>query len=310
MHVKEFAKAFGKKLAANNISGYAAELSYYLLFALFPFFLFLAALMAYLPAPHLVDHILQFFSGALPTSAAKLVSSTLQGIIGQQHGGLLSLSIVIALWTASSAISALTTSLNLAYGVKEDRPYWKVRLVATGLTLALAILAIAATALSLFASLIDRFVTTHLHSEIFHWLWTALHWPLAFVLVGLLVMMLYYFAPNIRQRWRSVIPGTVFTLGGLVALSAGFSFYVDHFGSYNKTYGSIGAVIVLLMWFYLAAFLLLLGGVVNSLLESSVAPAADGAIKRERRVTPGDRRQTPRRQPRQAFFRRSSGPTQ
>lgn len=288
MHIKEFAKAFGQKLADNDISGYAAELAYYLLFALFPFFLFLAALMAYLPVPNLVGHILQFFSGALPGSAAKLVSSTLNGVISQPHGGLLSFGIAAALWTASSAISALTTSLNLSYGVKESRPYWKVRLYALGLTVGLAVLAVTATALSLFGGLIDRFVTTHLHSQIFHKAWVALHWPLAFVLVAALIMMLYYFAPNTRQSWRGVIPGTLFTLIGVVILSAAFGFYVNHFASYNKTYGSIGAVIVLLTWFYLAAFLLLLGGIINSLLATAGHARRTPSVDRRQRA--GDRR--------------------
>ena len=263
------------KLGVTNISGNAAELAYYFMFSAFPFFLFLATLLGYIPIPHLASKTVLFFGGMLPPTVTRVVSSSLHSVLTQKHGGLLSLGILVALWSASTAVSVFATTLDNAYGVQEARPYWKLRLQAIVLTVALSVLVIATVGLSVFGTLIDRFVMQQLHIPLFHQIWSLLRWPVAFVLAMFELMVLYRYSPNLTQTWKSVLPGAAAALAGIVGSSLAFAFYVDHFGSYNKTYGAIGAIIVLLTWLYLLGLLILVGGVVNSVLEGAVVADSD-----------------------------------
>ncbi|HET9122153.1 MAG TPA: YihY/virulence factor BrkB family protein, partial [Acidiferrobacteraceae bacterium] len=194
MPVRSFARDFMHKLGENDVSGNAAELAYYFMFSVFPFFLFLATLLGYVPIPHLVDKTLMFFGGVLPPTAARIVSTSLHSVVSQKHEGLLSLGILMALWSASTAVSVFATTLDNAYGVKEARPYWKVRLQAIALTVALSVLVIATVGLSVFGRLIDHFVTQQLHLPLFHTIWSLARWPVAFVLAMFGLMLLYRYS--------------------------------------------------------------------------------------------------------------------
>lgn len=277
MNLKRLGASFAHKMSATDISGAAAELGYYFLYSIFPFFLFLTAVLAYLPIPGLVPKTLAFFSQVIPPSASHTVSAALSSVVSHQHGDLLSVGILVSLWTASSAVSALTDSLNIAYGAKETRPFWKVRLLAIALTAIQVVLVVAAAALSLFGHLIAKMGAAAGLGEVFQTLWSLARWPAAIVLATLGLMLLYRLTPNVRQTWARVLPGSVVAIAGIVLASIGFAFYVSHFGSYDRTYGSIGAIIVLLTWFYLVGFLVLTGGVVNSLLEETRAQQRAGA---------------------------------
>ncbi|MHB1949951.1 MAG: YihY/virulence factor BrkB family protein [Acidiferrobacteraceae bacterium] len=267
MSAKHFVHEFRRKVGAIDITGYAAELAYYLLFSIFPFFLFLAALLAYIPIPHLADKAVAFLQTVLPPKSVASIAQAIHGVLTRRQGGLVSVGALISLLSASSAVSTFSTSLNLAYGVREQRPYWKVRLIALALTLALTILVVGAISLYAFGSMIDHVLISKLHSRLFHAIWTVLRRPIALVFVIIGLILLYCFSPSATQRWRSTVVGAIVAVIGIVLLSAGFGFYISHFGSYNKMYGSIGGVIVLLTWFFLAALMVLVGGIVNSIVE-------------------------------------------
>ena len=272
LSVKELAKRVWHEMSEDNVTGYAAQLAYYFLFSLFPFFLFLAALLGYLPIPDLMEKIIAGLAAVVPGEAMKLVQGTVVELVTDQKASLLSFGILVALWSASGAVSAITDSLNRAYGVRESRPFWKVRGIALALTLALAALLIGAILLLMLGPTLGDWVAAKVGlSHAFEITWNIARWPLIVVMVIFAVALVYYYAPDVEQEWKWITPGSVFAVIGWMAVSAAFAFYVDNFGSYNKTYGSIGAVIVLLTWMYLTGLFLLLGGEINSEIEHAAA---------------------------------------
>jgi membrane protein len=278
---------------AHDCLGRAAQLAYYFLFALFPFLLFLTTLLGYIPVPNLFDNIMLLFARALPREALGLVQDNLRSLVSQPHGGLLSFGIIAALWTSSSAITAITAGLNSAYGVEESRPWWKVRLVALLLTLASSLFIIAATVLLIFGPQLGTLLANSVGlGAVFTIVWNIARWV---IIIGSLIVALaalYYFAPDVQQRWRWITPGSIAAVIGWILASLGFAYYVNNFGSYNATYGSIGAVIVLLTWMYLTGFFILVGGELNAEIEH----AAPTGKNHGERVAPGshEKRNSPR----------------
>ncbi len=258
-------------LLEHQSMGAAAMIAYYLLFAIFPFLLSLASLLAFLPIPDLMDRLMFLLGQVAPPAAADLLRSTLRQLVTRQHGGLFSLGLLVALWAAANAVEAMMQSFNRILGLREHRPFWRTR----GLAILLAIGVSVFTVLGL--------VALWFGSQVSHWwagrgglgplpvqVWDVARWPLVLVFLVVAVDQLYFLAPAARQRWRWVSPGAVLAVLGWVAASLGFSAYVRHFGSYNATYGGIGAVIILLSWIYLSAFFILVGAEVNA------AAGADG----------------------------------
>jgi membrane protein len=278
--VKEFVWRVINKVQKDDCLGQASQLAYYFLFALFPFFLFLTALLAYLPIPNLMEQIMSLLAQALPGQALDLVRDNVSSLATEQRSGLLSLGILVSLWASSSAIVATTVALDRAYEVGEDRPWWKVRATAILLTIGFSLFIIVAIILLMFGPHLGSWIAHAVGlGNIFEVAWNILRWP---VIVGLMVVglaILYYFAPDVEQEWRWVTPGAVFAALGLITTSLGFSYYVNNFGSYNKTYGSIGAVIVLLTWMYLTGFFIIVGGEINAVIEHAAPSGKDPGEK-------------------------------
>jgi membrane protein len=266
--VTELGRRVIAEIRDDDCLGRAAQLAYYFLFALFPFFLFLTTLLGYLPIPDLLDRLLETFGQMLPGEALRLVQDNLHQLVTGQRGGLLSFGILAALWTSSSALTAIIDSLNRAYDVEEGRPFWKVRLTAIGLTVGLSAFIVVALVLLTFGPQLGRWVADLVGlGRVFEVTWNVVRWP---VIVGLLVVaiaLLYYFAPDVEQAWTWITPGSACAVLGWLLASLGFAFYVNRFGSYNATYGSIGAVIVLLTWMYVTGLFILIGGEINAEIE-------------------------------------------
>ena len=244
--------------------GSAAMIAYYLLFATFPFLLALASLLAFLPIPDLMERLLRLLGEVVPPAAVDLMRDSVQRLVTRQRSGLFSLGLIVAVWAAANAVEALMQSLNRVLNLRETRPFWKTR----GIAILLAV------GVSSFAVL--GLLALWFGSQVSHWwaargglgplpvqVWDAARWPLVLGFLIMAVDQLYFIGPATRERWRWVTPGAVLAMLGWVAASLGFSAYVRHFGSYNATYGSIGAVIILLTWMYLAAFFILLGAEIN-----------------------------------------------
>jgi membrane protein len=199
------------------------------------------------------------------------VYTTLDEISRARGGGKLSLGILAALWAASNGMGAICDTLNSAYGVREKRPWWKVRLVAVCLTIAVSILIVLALVIVLYGGHIGERLATHFgFSGAFTIAWKILQWPITLFFLLLTINLIYYFAPDVRPRklkWWSAGGITAVVLWLLV--SFGFRIYLHFFNSYSVTYGSLGALIVLMLWFYFTGLAILIGGEINSELEQS-----------------------------------------
>ncbi len=280
LSVKALGRRVVHEIQQDDSFGRAAQLAYYFLFALFPFFLVLTTLLGYLPVPNLLDRLMETLAEMLPGEALQLVQDNVRELVTNQRGGLLSLGILAALWTSSSAVTAIIDGLNRAYDVEEGRPFWKVRLMAILLTIGLSVFIIVSLILLTFGPQIGGWIADKVGlGSAFKLAWNILRWP---VIVGLLIAamaLIYYVAPDVEQEWQWITPGSVVAVIGWLLASLGFSFYVNNFGSYNATYGSIGAVIVLLTWMYVSGFFILVGGEINAEIEHAAASGKDPGEK-------------------------------
>lgn len=255
------------KVFEDEVFGRAAQLAYYWVFSLFPLLIFLTALLAYLPIQHKMDSWLGIVSNVLPADAYELVNQTIQQIISNRRSGLLSFSILVAIWASSSGMEAIISSLNKAYGATVTRPWWREKSLAIGLTLGLAVFVLTALMLIFFGESIGMRIAQFFGlGELFQTVFSIALWPLSSLLILLGVELIYFLAPNVKQKWHWFTPGAVFAVVCWLLISFGFRYYVSHFGNYNATYGALGAVMVLMLWFYLTGVVILIGGEINSVI--------------------------------------------
>lgn len=258
------------KLFEDEVFGRAAQLAYYWLFALFPLLIFLTALLAFLPIRKDWVYVSGVLSDMLPPDAYSLVIKTLQEIINYPRGGLLSFSILIAIWVSSSGMDAIIVALNIAYDAPPTRSWWQERLLAIGLTFGLTIFILTALTLMFFGEEIShRVANAYGFGEVFKSVWAWAQWPIVIFLVFLGLDLIYYFAPNIRHRWNYFSPGAIFAVTLWLLVSFGFRLYVSRFANYNATYGTLGGVMILMLWFYLTGLAILIGGEINSVVRQS-----------------------------------------
>jgi membrane protein len=249
----------------DNCDGHAAEIAFFFLFALFPCLLSLTTLLAYLPVPDLFRVLLKIMGSFVPGDVLLMIEENLRTLVTVQQGGLLSFGILLSLWTASNAVISIQIALNQAYGTEEKRPYWKVRLVSVILVISFTFFIVVSLLLLIFGPLIGVWIASLAGlGNAFTNAWNILRWPVIIWLIMAALSALYRFAPAISLSWLETAPGAVAATGAWVVVSLVFSFYVNNFGSYNKTYGSIGAVIALLVWMYASAFVILIGGEINA----------------------------------------------
>jgi membrane protein len=285
LSVKELTRRVVHEIQQDDCMGRAAQLAYYLLFALFPFFLFLTTLLGYLPVSNLLDQLMALLAQLLPHDALALVQDNVHELVTGQRGGLLSFGILAALWTSSSAVTAVMDSLNRAYNVEEGRPFWKVRGLAILLTIGLSLLIIVSLVLLTFGPQIGGWIADYMGlGGAFQVAWNILRWPVIVFFLILALALIYYLAPDVEQEWKWITPGAVCAVLAWIVASLGFAFYVNNFGSYNKTYGSIGTVIVLLTWMYVTGLLILVGGEINSEIEHA-APSGKAPGEKEQPQT-------------------------
>ena len=267
---KELAKRVYRKFSEEECPEHAAAMAYYFLFASFPFLLFLTTLIGYLPVPDLLEYLLSQASRLLPSQAFALMEDNIRALFMNKKEGLLSIGILLALWASSNALVSVMGAMNNLYDVKEGRPFWKVRLIALALVVGLSLLFLTAVVLLMFGIRIGAYIADMINLGVaFKVLWVAALVPVTLFLLSLALAVIYYFTPDVEHDWKWISPGAVIAIPLLIAMSLGFSFYINNFGSYDKTYGSIGAVIVLLLWLYLSGLIILSGAVINSVIEHS-----------------------------------------
>lgn len=268
----------------DDIVSQAAALSYYFLLALFPLLMFLISLLGVMAGPgtELRQALTEYMTRAMPGAAAVLVNRTLSEVSHAASGSKLAFGLLAALWAASGGMTAIVSSLNVAYDVSETRPWWKQKAVAILLTLAISVLVISALVLVLFGGRIAEWVAAHVGlGGVFVLTWKIAQWPLVLGVMLLAFAIVYYFAPNLKvPSWHWITPGACLGLFVWIAASGGLRVYLHFFDSYSKTYGSLGAVIILMLWLYLSGVALLIGAELNS----EIGHAAEAHAVQEERL--------------------------
>jgi len=262
-------KATVQEFQRDDALGLAAQLAYYLILALFPFILVLVSLMGTFGSQELASEVLSYFRQLMPQQAYEVIETFTGNVISgrAEAPGLMSFGILFTIWVASGAFAALINALNRAYDVQETRPFWKVRGIAILMTLGLSVLILVGVLLLILGPQIGQFIANLFGlGNLFELVWNIMRWPVALFFMVFTVALLYYFAPDANQPFRWITPGGLLGVVLWVLASMGFNFYVSNFGSYNKTYGSIGAVIVLLLYLYVSSLTILFGATLNAIL--------------------------------------------
>ena len=283
----ELARRLWHEIQEDELLGRAAQLSYYVLLALFPALIVLTALMGLFSVQSYMPELMSYLRNVLPGDALSMVERFLEQVAKGSGANILSVGGLGALWASSSGVTAIMEALNVVYDVKADpRPFWMVRLTAIILTIGLAGFVIFAVALVLYGEHIAGWVADVVGlGPLFTWGWIILQWPVIIGLMLTIVAAVYYFCPAIDQNWRWVSPGSVFAVSMWLLVSLGFKLYVENFGNYNAVYGSIAGVIVLMLWLYWSGMVLLIGGEINAEIEHAAAQqqrrAAETAAERQ-----------------------------
>jgi len=249
----------------NHTMQMAAALSYYSVLSLFPALILLSAVVAYLPVPDLFNQTLVMMARFLPPDTMGLVRRVLADVISPNRGTFLSFGILGTLWAASGGFSAAIEALNVAYDVEDDRPFWKTRPLALALAFITGILLLVALVTMIVGPRFGEWLAARVHlSRLFILLWPYLHWTIAVGFTVLAVEVLYFLAPNVKQRFLATLPGAVLSVGCWIGLSYLLGIYFRHFANFNKTYGSLGAAIALMVWLYWTGFAMLVGAELNA----------------------------------------------
>ena len=262
-------KATVQEFQRDDALGLAAQLAYYLILALFPFILVLVSLLGTFGSEELASEVLAYFQRVMPEQAYEIIRDYTANIISgkAEAPGLFTFGILFTIWAASGAFAALINALNRAYDVQETRPFWKVRGIAILMMLGLSVLVLIGVLLLVLGPQIGTAIANVFGlEETFLLVWDIARWPAALFFMIFTVALLYYFAPDVDQPFRWITPGGLIGVLLWVLASVAFNFYVSNFGSYNKTYGSIGAVIVLLLYLYISSLTILFGATLNATL--------------------------------------------
>lgn len=262
-----------QQINRDDIVGLAAQLAFYLTLGLFPFLLVIFSLMGTFSSDQFAEDLLAYFIQVLPVQVYNLIDAYAADILSGRNpaAGLLSFSIIGTLWVISTAFSAITLALNKAYDVEETRPFWKVRGLALLMALGLSGIVFIALVLLIAGPNIGENIAAYFgFGRIFAFLWSIVQWLVALAILVVTFAMLYYFAPDVEQPFRWITPGGFIAVILWVLASMGFRLYVNSdFVSYNQTYGSIGAAIILLLYLYIVSLSLLIGAELNAVLAKT-----------------------------------------
>jgi membrane protein len=279
-----------KAALKDDISGRSAQLAYYFFLSLFPGLIFFSSALGLIArhGSHLEDQLLHAMAAVLPETSFGMVRDIFAQITKGSGGGKFTFGILFALWSATAGMSAVQDTLNAVHEVEEGRPFWKRSLNAVGLTLGAFILGIVALAFFFFGNSIIGALGTHSgFSTVASIAWRILSWALALFLFSLVFALTYYWAPDVEQpKWQWITPGAIIGILAWIIASLGFRLYLHYFDSYSKTYGSMGAVIVLLLWFYVSGFALLFGAELNTAVENRKAKEGDPSAKEKGEKAP------------------------
>ncbi len=258
-------RAFAAKLRDDSVSAFAAQAAFFIILSVFPFLMFLLALLNYLPIT--IEDINVITESLFPETVNAIFQNVINELSVKASGAVLSVTVIAALWSASRGMLALSRGLNAVYRYKETRNYFAIRIVAAFYTLVFTLLLIATLILLVFGNQLYHFIITRI----------PLLGDLAFIIMSLrslvtmavlttTFLLMYLFIPNRKSKLLTELPGSILTAGGWLGFSYLFSFYIDHLGSFSHLYGSLTALAVCMLWLYFCMYILFIGAEVNMVL--------------------------------------------
>jgi len=277
-------KRLAKEIQEDHLAAFAGNLTYKGLFALFPFFVFLLSLLGLFGAPDLLRDLIDRASGVLPQGAVVFLEDQLLGIASTKAQGAFTVgavvSLLLALWGVSGAFRSVMEAMNVMYEIEEDRPFWKQLLISIFLSLGVAALLLCALVLVVFGPEIGGAVADSVGlGSIFQITWTIAQWPVLIFLVVFAFALVYYYAPDVEQRFRWISPGSIVAVLMWLLFSLAFAVYVERSGSFNATYGSLAGIAILMLYIYYSAFIVLVGAQMNQVIEEHIPGGKDEGEK-------------------------------
>ena len=264
----DFARDLWREIQDDHVLDGAAVLAYYFLLAVFPAVIFVLSLLPSLSIPHLQEAVLDLLHQVLPEQSANLFEGAVRYVASEGTEGLLTFGLIFTLWSASTGIYAIVEQLNVVYGVKERRPFWKARGTAILLMVFFVLLTIGSLSLVIFGGVVQSWL-----ASIIGWsrpllvFFATLRWIIIAVALLLALAVTYRFGPDVNLKFRFISPGNVVAATLIAIASIGFRFYVSKFGNYSATYGNLAAMIILMLWMYMAGIALLVGCEINAILH-------------------------------------------
>ncbi|SDB46708.1 membrane protein [Desulfonatronum thiosulfatophilum] len=266
--MKQFVLDLNQEINNDNVYNGAAALGYYLTLAIFPGIILLMTIIPYLPIDRVDEAIMDLLGQALPEEAYDMVAGVVTDVTANRRGGLLSFSLLGTIWAASTGMYAIMQQLNITYGVNEARSFIRARATALILSLLFGLLVVGAFSLIVLGGIIEDWMGTRLGmSDTLIMAFAAFRWVVIVLALFLGFALIYRYAPNVEQKFKFITWGSVFGVTMLIIVSLGFSIYTSNFADYDATYGSIGAVIILMLWLYVAGLVILVGSEINAVLE-------------------------------------------
>ncbi|MEW6117448.1 MAG: YihY/virulence factor BrkB family protein [Nitrospirota bacterium] len=266
--IKQFLLDLKREISDDNVSNGAAALGFYLTLAVFPTMILLMTVIPYLPIHNVDKAIMDLLGQALPAEAFDMVAGVVNEVTSKRRVGLLSFGLLGTLWAASAGMYAIMQQLNITYDVKEERSFIRARATALILSLLFALLVIGAFSLIVLGGVIQDWIGSRLgFTGALLKFFAVFRWIVIVVALLLGFAMIYRYAPNVEQKFMFITPGSVLGVTLLIVASLGFAIYTRNFANYSATYGSIGAVIILMLWLYIAGLVVLVGSEINALIE-------------------------------------------
>ena len=254
------------RIGKDDASGLSAQLSYYFMLSLFPMLLFLLSIVPVVGVKQ--STIRDLIKDHVPSDYAPQVSSIIGDIMDNASGGLLSIGLIAALWSASNGMTALMNAFNVAYDVEDSRNFVVAKLYSVLFTLAMIIVMPVALVLPTFGQQIGDLLFGPLGlGDQVKWLFDTIRFVLPVIVVLIAFMVLYTLAPNVKIKLLSVIPGAIFATIVFLGGSYLFGFYISNFANYSKTYGSIAGIIILMLWLYITGFIIIIGAEINAIFH-------------------------------------------
>jgi membrane protein len=262
---------FFNELKQGTLANKASSLAYNFMLALFPATIFLFTLIPYIPVKHFQDNLLSIMGQIMPTDAYNALKSTITDVVKNQNGKLFSFGFLTTLFFATNGVDRLMQAFNKSSLIKETRSYFRRRWVALVLTVVISFSLLIAVVIMIVGHKILYFLQNQFDSKAGGWFLVIalLRWIIVIVIFFVTVSLLYRYGPAHKQRWKFLSPGSILATGLAVLTSLGFTYYINNFSSYNKIYGSIGTLIVVMIWLYLNSLIILIGFELNASIELS-----------------------------------------